>query len=417
MSAPLRQALELLQEAEGQPRFLIASQDDVKLGVGIHLRIEETGPDALRRSAHAARQVPKGSLALGGFAFDPMQPPSQEWSAFPPSLFVVPALQWQWQDDEWLEHRNGSAARLPTLPEGNRGSILPQPDRKPLATQSRRHEAAPPEEEWNCGVDAALEAIRDGRLEKVVLARRVARPPIGQPLAAFASLAAAEPDAHAFYLEPYPGHAFFGASPERLVQLRDASLETHAVAGTAPRGSGATDVALGQRLLSAGKESHEHRLVVDHILDRLQGLGLTPEQGMRRLRRMASVQHLETRITAHASAGLHVLDVASALHPTPAVCGTPAEEARKFIAATEGTSRGWYAGGAGCFDAQGKGEILVALRAVLATPRGTWLHAGAGITEGSRADAEFAETEAKMHGMVEALAAPTARVATGRSPL
>lgn len=381
---PLRQALQSMQEADGRPRFLLAVDGAVRFGVGIHRRIEHEGQDRLRQASHASRQLPRDAMVVGGFAFEPGHEARGEWRAFPSSLFVVPALEWEWAGGEWHERRNGPAAPLEHAPP-------------PASTPAGR--SAP----WGQQVASALDAIREGHIAKVVLARCERRPPLSDPLQAFARLAEAEPLAHAFYLEPVPGHAFFGATPERLVRLMHGRLETHAVAGTAPRGTKATDAALGGSLLLSEKDTREHRLVVDHIVRRLEGLGLSPEQGMRRLRRMANVQHLETQVTAAASAGLHVLDVAHALHPTPAVCGTPLAEARALIAALEPEPRGWYSGGVGWFNHRGDGEILVALRSALATPEGTWLHAGAGIVEGSEAQAEFEETQAKLQSLLAAV--------------
>lgn len=386
MTEPVQQALDTLREARGQPRFFLQSEGAVRFGVGIYRRLEDSGRDRLHVIGHAARQLPKDALVLGGFSFDPGHVPAAPWQGFPNALFVVPALEWEWREGEWHEHRNGPAAMAsPPVDE----------------TTLKGHAELP----WDEQVATALDAIRAGTLSKVVLARCERRPPLHEPLEAFARLVAAEPLAHSFYFEPEPGHAFFGATPERLARLRHGRLETHAVAGTAPRGTKSTDASLGSKLLVADKESREHKLVVEHIVSRLEELGLAPEQGMRRLRRMANVQHLETQIAANASAGLHVLDVAQALHPTPAVCGTPLEEAKALIAELEGTPRGWYSGGIGWFNQKGEGEILVALRSALATPEGTWLYAGAGIVEGSDADDERKEIEAKLKALQEAIVA------------
>jgi len=385
VTEPVQQAIATLQEARGQPRFMLAIEGAVRFGVGIHRRLEDKSIDRLHVIGHAARQLPKDAMVLGGFSFDAAHVPTGAWQGFPTALFVVPALEWEWREGEWHEHRNGPYA--------------PLPDAQPAGLQPDHGLT------WGDQVSSALKAIHSGRLSKVVLARWEQRPALADPLSAFARLVAAEPMAHSYYFEPIPGHAFFGATPERLARLRHGRLETHAVAGTAPRGTKSTDATLGSKLLIAEKESREHRLVVEHIVGRLQSMGLTPEQGMRRLRRMANVQHLETQVTASAHADMHVLDVAQALHPTPAVCGTPVAAAQDLIAELEGLPRGWYSGGIGWFNQKGEGEILVALRSALATPEGTWLCAGAGIVEGSDAKAEFEETEAKLTALREAILA------------
>jgi isochorismate synthase EntC len=90
-----------------------------------------------------------------------------------------------------------------------------------------------------------------------------------------------------------------------------------------------------------------------------------------------------------------VLELAGALHPTPAVCGTPRDAAHALIARDE-PERGWYAGAIGWMDGHGDGELAVALRAALAEERRVLVWAGAGIVEGSDAALELAEVEAKM---------------------
>ncbi len=97
-----------------------------------------------------------------------------------------------------------------------------------------------------------------------------------------------------------------------------------------------------------------------------------------------------------------VLDVATALHPTPAVCGAPRDAARATLAARERLERGWYAGGVGWFDADG-GEIDVALRAGLLEGRRAILYAGAGIVAGSDWEAELEETRLKLRPLLGAL--------------
>ena len=102
--------------------------------------------------------------------------------------------------------------------------------------------------------------------------------------------------------------------------------------------------------------------------------------------------------------------LAGELHPSAAVCGTPTEVARKVIAELEHLDRGRYSGPVGWLDANGDGEFAIALRCGLldpSDPRRITIYAGCGIVSESDPAEEYAETEAKLLPMLEALGVPT----------
>jgi isochorismate synthase EntC len=115
------------------------------------------------------------------------------------------------------------------------------------------------------------------------------------------------------------------------------------------------------------------------------------------------VVHLETPISATLPDGVGVVDLVDALHPTPAVCGTPTEAARGMIRQLEPFDRGLYAGAVGWTNLAGEGDVTVALRCGLLRDRWAHLFAGGGITADSEVDEEVAETESKFMPVLEAL--------------
>jgi isochorismate synthase EntC len=123
------------------------------------------------------------------------------------------------------------------------------------------------------------------------------------------------------------------------------------------------------------------------------------------LKRMATVQHLSTPVHGSLTAKTHVLDLVDALHPTPAVGGTPRGKAISFIDKLEGFDRGWYAGGVGWVDGSGDGEYAIALRCGLIEGADAHIFAGAGIVADSDPDAELLETRLKLRPLLELLAA------------
>jgi len=257
----------------------------------------------------------------------------------------------------------------------------------------------PDREGWGRAVDRALGAFRPGALEKVVLARRSAWEAGPDPFAVLRRLATAAP--RCFHLlvegdevEGDRGAAFVSATPERLFRLRGGRVETEAVAGTRP-------LAGGDDLLASEKDRREHALVVADVRDRLAPLvGAVEAEAEPHVLTLRRRLHLRTRLGGPLRPGVTALDVLAALHPTPAVGGTPREAARAFIAAEEGFDRGLYAGPVGRVgrDAEGReaAEFAVGIRSALIGPGRAVLYAGAGLVPGSGAAAEWAEVEGKM---------------------
>ena len=153
------------------------------------------------------------------------------------------------------------------------------------------------------------------------------------------------------------------------------------------------------------KDRFEHRLVVDDVVDRLRPFVddvAVPDSPS--LKRMATVQHLSTPVAGTLVHPTHVLALADALHPTPAVGGTPRQQSMAFIDKVEGFDRGWYAGGVGWVDGIGDGEFAIALRCGLLEGPQAHVFAGAGIVADSDPDAELLETRLKLRPLLELLA-------------
>ncbi|NBD38516.1 MAG: isochorismate synthase [Verrucomicrobia bacterium] len=256
-------------------------------------------------------------------------------------------------------------------------------------------------------VKVALERIADGCYEKIVLARAVDLTfdnPCS-PLRILGRMRADYGNCHCFSLQSEEGTSFIGATPEQLVAVRDGRFTTEAIAGSAPRSEDpAADRRLGEELLGSDKDRREHRHVVESILRRLKQAGATAEAPQTpELLRLANVQHLRTPLSGPLPPGVHLLDFAAALHPTPAVGGTPRGAALPDVSALEPFPRGLFAGLVGCFDAHGNGEFAVGLRSALVRRNTARLYAGAGIVAGSEPAREQAETTLKMRALLDCI--------------
>src|SRR5690606_23076829 len=169
------------------------------------------------------------------------------------------------------------------------------------------------------------------------------------PFSLLGRLEAATPSCFHFLIRPAGGAAFVGASPERLFRKAGRALRTEAVAGTRPRGASASrDAELRDELRFSDKEQREHGYVLEAIRDALEPISdrLAADAETSDLR-LARGRHLYAGVEATLKPGVHALDVLLALHPTPAVGGTPTAAAMGRIEATEPFDRGWYAGPVG----------------------------------------------------------------------
>jgi menaquinone-specific isochorismate synthase len=248
---------------------------------------------------------------------------------------------------------------------------------------------------WTAAVADVLALIERGTAEKVVLAREVvveADEPF-DVCTVVATLRATQPGCIV-----YADDGFVGASPELLVRRTGDDVTTRPMAGTAGR---AEDLARSE------KDRREHLLVVDAVRDALAPLCDVPHVHDTAPVSLTDLAHLATPITAQVrDRETSALDLARALHPTPAVAGTPRDIALAAIDRLEPTPRDRYAGPCGWVDADGDGAFVVALRGAHIDGRTARLHAGAGIVAGSRAEAEWAETQVKLEPMLRALVRP-----------
>lgn len=197
-----------------------------------------------------------------------------------------------------------------------------------------------------------------------------------------------------------------GATPELLISRRGRTIISQPLAGSARRSHNAADDArAAEKLAASSKDLAEHRYVVDAIVAALAPLcdaldaPITPS-----LYSTDSMWHLGTRIVGtlkdpHTS----VATLAGLLHPTPAVCGTPRQQALDTISTLEPVSRGFYAGAVGWVDAQGDGDWYVAIRCAHVQADTLRLFAGAGIVADSVPALEVEETAAKFMALLDAL--------------
>ena len=371
---------------------------------------------------HAGTEAARPRV-FGGFAFHEGAADGDPWEAFPEARFVFPRVQLTIADNgAWLTvnavgpDAGVDAVEARLAREVDRFADLAD-DGRPRAVDGRS--ARPPRpgiresrrttsrEAWRDSVGAAVDRIADGDLRKVVLAQALEADLAADfPRAAtLERLAEKYPDCHRYWFEPAAGDsAFFGATPERLVSLRGRTVETDALAGTTGRGeTPSEDEWLARELLDDEKNVHEHELVAETVRDQLEPFAASVSASERRVRRLATVQHLHTPITAELDADRHVLELVEALHPTSAVGGLPPDRALATIRETEPFDRGWYAAPVGWVDAAGNGAFAVAIRSAVGSRRRATLFAGVGVVSDSDPDREWDEVQLKYRPILDEL--------------
>jgi menaquinone-specific isochorismate synthase len=158
-------------------------------------------------------------------------------------------------------------------------------------------------------------------------------------------------------------------------------------------------------LAASAKDAHEHRLAVDSVRSVLREVTVeVDEDAAPHLLRLANVTHLATALTGWLpSPPPSALALATRLHPTAAVGGTPRDEALALIRKLEAAPRDRYAAPVGWMDANGDGEFAIALRCAQLSGTRARLWSGAGIVADSEPDAEIAETTAKLDAVLTAI--------------
>jgi menaquinone-specific isochorismate synthase len=426
LPAPIVAVPAIVAAWRSTPVVAWSSRELTLVGVGAACELRGAGTERWQDTIAAARLIEAGTIVdrsglgglgalikprlLGGLAFAPGAADAAPWTGFGDAWFMLP--RWTYVHDglraalvlavdardaqqatRWRDELAAFRAALAT-------SFAPRPQPLLMSIDPGDRDA------WRAQVRAITDAIVRGDCAKIVAARSAIVTLAGEARVAdmLAELDARHADCVRVLVRPPGGGALVAATPERLVKLDGAHVACDALAGSIARSAPRPEDRDDATLLASAKDRREHELVVHAIASALHELGadvdVPAEPGVRTLRH---VLHLHTPIAATLRAPRHVLELAAALHPTPAVGGTPTRIATDWIATREVAPRGWYAAPVGWFDLDGNGELAVAIRSGLLAGSRAHLWAGAGIVAGSDPDRELAETDLKLRAMLGAL--------------
>jgi isochorismate synthase len=204
------------------------------------------------------------------------------------------------------------------------------------------------------------------------------------------------PDAFVYILNDGHGQVWMGATPETLIQVSSGKGSTMSLAGTQ-----SIEYQLIENIHWGQKELKEHQFVTDYIQESLQktsvenlivGETISVQAG--------KMAHLKTNFSFKVPEKQSVLNIALALHPTPAVCGMPQQLSFRMINTTEKHTRNYYTGFLGIRDRNENCAFYVNLRCMQIIQDKAFIYVGGGLTEQSDPLQEWNETELKAGTML-----------------
>ena len=238
-----------------------------------------------------------------------------------------------------------------------------------------------------------IEKLKQNHISKLVISRiqPVKLPSHKSWGDVYLDLCARYPDAFVYCLSDGDQQQWMGASPELLLHVMDGQAETMALASTqAVDGRQADEMQWGE------KEIDEHAYVIWHIREQLRSLGIVEiEESEVYTALVGPVAHLKADFNFRLPAAVNVDMLAKAIHPTPAVCGVPTNEAKQLIQQAEPHRRLYYTGFLGMrYDAH-NADYYVNLRCMQVKGNTAYLYVGGGVTAASDAQKEWEETVLK----------------------
>ncbi len=261
---------------------------------------------------------------------------------------------------------------------------------------------------------AAKRYIEAGDVYQVNLTQRFTAQTTATPLEVYRRLRTASPSSHAALLMwDEPGDqggspvAIISSSPELFLDLRDVHVMTRPIKGTRPRtGDPRIDAMARRELAGSDKDRAELAMIVDLLrndLGRVCSFGTVRVREPGEMEEHPTVFHRVATIEGNLKPGLGWPDLLRAAFPGGSVTGAPKIRAMQIIRELEPTPRGVYCGSIGWIGLDGAMSLNLAIRTMVQRGNMIHVHAGGGIVAQSTPDAEYAETLAKLRGMLQAL--------------
>lgn len=298
------------------------------------------------------------------------------------------------QNDEIIEFSNQAGFVFMPFHEGKKvvipfkGNSFSQGNLEKLEQKSTKNFTSETnqKEAFENLVSKGISAIQNDEFQKVVLSRKMVLNEQIAIVETFQNLISTYPTAFRYlFFHPKIG-LWMGATPEQLVKINQNHFETVALAGTQ---------LYSENVIWETKEIEEQQFVSDYIVtkvkDKVSQLIVSDAKTVK----AGNLVHLKSFISGVLTTDFQANDLIKALHPTPAVCGLPKEQAIDFILKNEGYNRKYYAGFLGEYNKDNQTDLFVNLRCLEVENDVVNIYVGCGITKDSNPEKEFIETENK----------------------
>lgn len=281
--------------------------------------------------------------------------------------------------------------------DGSKTFLIPENESEILRAVSNKKTTVLPENESNFPneldkknfenlVANGIQTIQNNEFKKVVLSRKQTVDLVNFDLVAtFEKLVQLYPSTFVYcFFHPKVG-TWLGATPEQLLKSNDSMFETIALAGT-QKDTGSNEVFWHK------KEVEEQQFVTDYIVDKLKEIASDVLVSKPYSIKAGSIWHIKTDISGDLNANSNLKKIIQLLHPTPAVCGLPKENAKAFILENENYDRTFYTGFLGELNMENKTDLFVNLRCMEICDSQANLFMGCGITKDSIPEKEWEES-------------------------
>lgn len=347
---------------------------------------------------------------MGGANFFNTQAASSEWRELREFFFFIPMIQLDFLDESKSLNCKINFPREIFIDKTKKESFLkqlaslfpPKNDNSAPLPKGIKDVFYPGQSHWCHSIEEAVNEIKLGRFEKIVMARKKVtyldqKPSLKNIMN---SLEKAPKGSFLIYLKFSAEKFFISQTPERLFKRDNTLIEMDSIAGTRPRGIDKDqDLILENELKASQKDLQEHRIVSNSILENLQQIcdqiEVTKKETVLKLE---YVQHIYTALKGTLKSNITDFNLIKTLHPTPAVGGKPWKKVINYLKRHEGFERGLYASPIGILS-KNKSEFAVGIRSALFNLNQVHIYSGAGIVSESLGEEEWMETKTKMSNM------------------
>jgi isochorismate synthase len=238
--------------------------------------------------------------------------------------------------------------------------------------------------------------LQAGRFDKLVLSRytTIPCPPSFSLATTFIHACKKYPNAFVYLFHTPVSGTWMGSTPEILLKGGKGKYQTVALAGTRKAKTDSSAITRWDN-----KNKNEQSLVAGYLRTVLAQCAEEWSEEKTETLTAGNVIHLKTGFSFTYPQNNQLGNLLQQLHPTPAICGLPKEEAYRFILAEEGYDREYYSGITGYLAAHNPTDLYVNLRCMKMEDDCLRLFAGGGLLPSSTRETEWKETEEKLKTM------------------